>query len=272
MSEWTDWEPVEGFENNAIIFEKHYRKRGGGVARLSINRPERMNALNSEAFSGLLRGITQANADAEIGVIIITHKGPHFGVGGDLTGGVNAAMAQVDPAIQHCTKPVIAVVKGYCIGFNNHMAYACDFTVAGESTVFGQNGPRIGSPASGYLVANSAHVMGLKRGKELWMRCRQLSAQEGLESGLCNVVVQDRFVDDEADKICDDVLDLVPTCIATIRQSFEAIDLPLHYSDNFINMMHRNHYASPDVREGGLAFMEKRKPNHWTEELIAKRR
>ena len=103
------------------------------------------------------------------------------------------------------------------------------------------------------------------------MRCRQLSAQEGYDAGLCNVVVQDRLVDDEVDKFCDDILDLVPTCIATVKQSFEAIDMPLHYSDRFIGMMHKSHYTSPDVREGMLAFHEKRDPNHWTEELVNKR-
>jgi naphthoate synthase len=272
MSEWSEWEPVEGFKNEVVLFEKRYRTRGGGIAKLTINRPDRMNALNGEACSGLVHGVRAANDDATIGAIIITHKGPHFGVGGDLTGGGNASMGQLDPAIKACKKPVIAAVRGYCIGFQNHMAYTCDFTVAGESTVFGQNGPRIGSPASGFVVANSAHVMGMKRGKELWMRCRHLSAQEGLEAGLCNVVVQDRLVDEEVENFCDDILDLVPTCIATIRQSFEAIDIPLHYSDKFIGLMHKNHFANPDVREGGLAFMEKRDPNHWTEELIDKRR
>jgi len=254
MSEWSEWQAVDGFENKVIIFETRFRTRGGGVARITIDRPERMNALNGEACTGLVRGLRQANDDARIGAIVITHRGPHFGVGGDLAGGVNAAMGQLDSTIKGCKKPVIAAVRGYCIGASNHMAYTCDFTVAGESTVFGQNGPRIGSPASGYTVANSAHVMGMKRARELWMRCRQLSAQEGLAAGLCN-----------------DVLDLVPTCIATVKQSFEAIDMTLHYSDRFIGMMHRNHFASPDVAEGMRAFFEKRDPNHWSEELIAKR-
>jgi 1,4-dihydroxy-2-naphthoyl-CoA synthase len=271
MSEWSEWKAVDGFENEAIILEKRYRKRGGGVTRISINRPERMNALNGDACTGLVTGLRQANDDASIGAIVITHKGPHFGVGGDLTGGANAAMGQIDSTIKDCRKPIVAAVRGYCIGASNHMAYTCDFTIAGESTVFGQNGPRIGSPASGYTVASSAHVMGMKRARELWMRCRQLSAQEGLEAGLCNAVVQDRLVDDEVEKLCDDVLDLVPTCIATIKQSFEAIDMTLHYSDRFIGMMHRNHFTSPDVAEGMRAFFEKRDPNHWSEELIAKR-
>jgi 1,4-dihydroxy-2-naphthoyl-CoA synthase len=180
-------------------------------------------------------------------------------------------MTQLDPTIKSCRKPVIAAVRGYCIGASNHMAYSCDFTIAGESTVFGQNGPRIGSPASGYLVASSAHVIGMKRGRELWMRCRQLSAQEGLAAGLCNTVVQDRLVDAEVDRWCDELLDLVPTCLGNVKQSFEAVDMPLHYSDRFIGMMNRNHFTSPDVQEGMRAFFEKRKPNHWSDELVAKR-
>ena len=108
MSEWSEWKAVEGFENTAVIFETRYRKRGGGVARISIDRPERMNALNGDACTGLVRSLRQANDDAAIGAIVIGQTGPHFGVGGDLSGGVNAAMGQLDSTIKSCRKPVIA--------------------------------------------------------------------------------------------------------------------------------------------------------------------
>jgi naphthoate synthase/2-ketocyclohexanecarboxyl-CoA hydrolase len=272
MSEWTDWERARGLDLEHIIYEKRYRASGGGVARISLDRPERMNAMDGAMFEGLVRALRDANADAGVGVIVIAHTGPHFGVGADLRGSLNPAMSQVDPTIKQCLKPVIAAVRGYAIGSSNHMAYTCDFTIAGESAVFGQNGPRIGSPATGYMMAYSAHVMGMKRGRELWLRCRQLTAQEALEAGLCNAVVQDRLVDAEVEKWCDELLDLVPICLAAGKQSFEAVDMSLQYSDNFLNMIEPGFREQPEIREAMGAFLERRKPNFWSEELMARRR
>jgi naphthoate synthase/2-ketocyclohexanecarboxyl-CoA hydrolase len=276
MSEWGDWRPVEGFDLEHVRYEKRHRTRGGGVARIRLDRPERMNALTGEMFQALVDTLRDANADSSIGAIVLSHTGPHFGVGGDLRGGLRpdlgGAMAQVDPTIKRCFKPVIAAVRGYVIGAHNHMAYTCDFTIAGESAVFGQNGPRVGSPATGYMVANSAHIMGMKRGRELWLRCRQLTAQEALEAGLCNTVVQDGRVDAEVEQWCDELLDLVPTCVAAGKQSFEAIDAPLQYSTNFLNMIEPDFFGQPEIREAIQAFLERRKPNFWQEEMVARRK
>jgi 1,4-dihydroxy-2-naphthoyl-CoA synthase len=241
------------------------------VARITLDRPDRMNALNGPMFEAIVSALRDANRDGSIGVIVITHSGPHFGVGGDLTGVQSPAMAQVDPTIKQCLKPVIAAVRGYTIGASNHMAYTCDFTIAGESTIFGQNGPRIGSPATGYMVANSAHIVGMKRARELWLRCRLLTAQEGLEAGLCNTVVQDRLVDAEVESWCDDLLDRVPSRLAGAKQSFEAVDMPLQYSGNFLGMIEPNVMGGPEVVEAIRSFMERRDPDFWTEEMIARR-
>ena len=167
---------------------------------------------------------------------------------------------------------MIAAVRGYSIGASNHMAYTCDFTIAGESAVFGQNGPRIGSPATGYVMASSAHVMGMKRAREMWLRCRLLTAQEALEAGLCNTVVQDRLVDTEVEKWCDDLLDLVPTCIGAGKQSFEAVDRSLQYSGNFLHMMEPNFWGHPETWEALQAYQERRRPNFWTEDMIRRKK
>ena len=84
--------------------------------------------------------------------------------------------------------------------------------------------------------------------------------------------MQDRFVDAEVDKWCDDLLDLVPTCLAAGKQSFEAVDMPLQYSGNFLHMMAPDFWGHPEAWEAIRAFHEKRRPNFWTEELIARRR
>jgi naphthoate synthase len=282
MSDWTAWENVDGYELEELLYDKRYRvrdgERCGGVARIRFNRPERMNAFTVETSAQLIEALNEANRDTSIGVIVVSHTGQHFGVGGDVAGlGENvrksAGMGGITPdtIIKRCLKPVIAVVRGYVIGMHHHMAYHCDFTIAGESAVFGQNGPRVGSPASGFLVASSAHVVGMKRARELWIRCRQLTAQEALERGLCNVVVQDRLLDAETERWCDDLLDRVPICLAAVKQSFEAVDAPLHYSDNFLSMIETDFGNRPEIREAGQSFFEKRPPNFWTDEMIASR-
>lgn len=277
MSEWTEWKPVEPYEFKHILYEKRHRTRGGGVARILLNRPERMNAFTPETSAEVIEALTNANRDKSIGVIVLSHVGQHFGVGGDVQELSRSSSSEgiggitPDTIIKRCLKPVIAAVKGYVVGMHNHMAYHCDFTIAGESAIFGQNGPRVASPASGYLVASSAHTLGMKRAKELWMRCRQLTAQEALERGLCNVVVQDRFIEAEVEKWCDEILDLVPICIAAVKQSFEAVDAPLQYSDNFLTLIETDFQSRPEGREAQAAFFERRPPNFWKEEMMANR-
>ena len=210
-----------------------------------------------------------------VGVTVVTHNGGHFGVGGDVeweaAGGLEVQRRSFNDTIRDSKKPVIAAVRGYLIGASHHIAYTCDFTIAGESAIFGQNGPRVGSPASGFLVAYTAHIVGQKQGREIWMRCRQYTAQEALHMGLCNVVVQDKQVEAEVERWCDEMLDLVPYCLAGVRQSFEGVDMPLHYTDNFFRMIEPNYFRKPDIGEAQKAFFEKRAPNFWTEELVSKR-
>lgn len=276
MADWTEWERVEAFDFEDIIYEKRYRERGGGVARLLMDRPQSMNAMTGNGWQEIVDAMRDAAADNTIGVIVLSQTGPHFGVGGDMQweaeGGLRGAIPNFDGAIKGAKKPVVAAVRGYCIGGHNHMAYTCDFTIAGESAIFGQTGPRVGSPASGFTVASSAHVVGQKRGRELWMRCRQFTAQEALAMGLCNVVVQDRLIDREVERWCDEILDLVPYCLAAVKQSFEAVDMPLHYSGNFLNMIEPNFHDRPEVKEAQRAFFEQRKPNFWQDEMVAQRR
>jgi hypothetical protein len=99
-------------------------------------------------------------------------------------------------------------VKGYCIGGHHHLAYHCDFTIAADTAIFGQNGPRVGSPAHGRSVAQLAHIIGVKRAKEFWMLCRQYTAQQAYEMGLANAVVPIERLDEEVDQWCDELLDL----------------------------------------------------------------
>lgn len=270
MTQWTDWQPVPGFDSEETIYEKKYRERGGGVARLQFNRPQRMNAFTSVGMQEVIRAISEANRDTQIGVIVIGSVGEHFGTGGDVQweakGGLRGGTPDFDGALRNSLKPAIAAVKGYCIGGHNHLAYHCDFTLAADTAIFGQNGPRVGSPAHGRAIADLAHVIGAKRAKEVWMLCRHYTAQQALEMGLVSAVVPLERLDEEVDRWCDELLDLAPTCLAIVKQSFEAVGGNLAMeSGRILKMIAGDFHSRPEVKEAQAAFMEKRKPNFWSD-------
>src|SRR2546425_12664120 len=101
------------------------------------------------------------------------------------------------PILSHCPKPIIARVNGYAVGAGNHIAYFCDFTIAAEHAIFGQNGPRIGSPACGGIVSYLTRVVGAKRAREMWMLARRYTARQAYDMGLVDAVVPMEQLDDE---------------------------------------------------------------------------
>ena len=277
MTEWTEWKPAEGSEDlEQILYEKRYRKQGGGVARVTMNRMERMNSITDRGFREISAAFGDAARDNSIGVAVYSHNGPHFGVGGDMqwelesglqqkTGG---AGADIDVAIRNCPKPVIAAVRGYAIGNHHHNAYSCDLTIAGESAIFGQAGNKTGAGPGGWLVAYAATVMGAKHGRDLWLRHPQFTAQEAEHIGLCNVVVQDRLVDNEVEKWCDQILDLIPWGLANSKMSYNAADMAGHFANHFRSYLNPRYNDGPEFHEAQHAFFEKRPPNFWTDEMI----
>jgi 1,4-dihydroxy-2-naphthoyl-CoA synthase len=249
-----------------------------------VNRPEVLNATAGVHWGQMATAIREANRDPSIGVIVITGSGDHFGTGGDVRweaqGGLNpdselrqggqdgGAGGGVNQAIWHSTKPVIAAVKGYAIGAAHHLHYHCDFTIAADTAIFGQNGPRVASPAHGETVAMLAHVVGLKRAKEIWMLCRQYTAQEALEMGLVNAVVPADRLDEEVDQWCDDLLNLHPDCLAIVKQSFNAVGSNLWMeSGRMTALITPNFHFQPSVKEAQQAFFQRRVPNFWQDKL-----
>ena len=165
--------------------------------------------------------------------------------------------------VRHCGKPVIAAVKGYAIGMGNHLAYCCDLTIAADNAIFGQNGPRVGSPAEGWIVGYAARVVGAKKAREMWMLCRRYKAEEALAMGLCNVVVPLDELDSEVEKWCGEILSLSPTCLKVVKASFDAdIDYFRAPSPNHFQMMLApDYFSTEESKEGASAFLEKLKPD-----------
>jgi 1,4-dihydroxy-2-naphthoyl-CoA synthase len=155
------------------------------VARITINRPKQYNAFTGDTLKELTLAFEEANADDEVGVVVLTGAGDKaFCAGGDVNwekeGGLERQVLEpymLHVTVSRCSKPVIARVNGYSIGGGNHLAYFCDFTIAADHAVFGQNGPRVGSPAGGPIVNYLARIVGQKRAREMWMLCRRYTAK-----------------------------------------------------------------------------------------------
>jgi len=269
---FTDWEVAhgDGLEFDEIIYEKkHHETLGGGIARVTIDKADKYNVMALSTVDEMFRAFYDANHDPRIGVIVVTGAGKHFGTGGDVEWekwGLREAFYNRYPhnrLIRSSRKPVIAVVRGYCLGGHNHMAYCCDFTIAGESAKFGQAGPKVSSPADGFFVPYLTKVVGAKKAREMWMLCRRYSAEQALEMGLVNSVVADEKIWEEVDQWCQELLEKSPGCLEILKASFDQeMD-----GYNEMGILSSQHYPDwfdmPEGKEGGAAFTEKRPPSFW---------
>lgn len=246
------------------------------VATITINRPDVLNALTVRAMIDLNTAFQEAADDPGIGVIVITGAGKRaFCAGGDVNdesedvfgGGANTMdgqMMALYDRFRNCPKPVIAKVRGYAIGGGNHLAYMTDFTIASSDAIFGQNGPRVASPAQGWLVGTLASVVGLKRAKEMWMMCRRYTAHQAMEWGLVNSVVPAAQLDAEVCQWCDELLSLSPTVVGMVKRSMDEMVTPSRDHLDGLDvqkMINPDFFDSGEQSEGAGAFVEKRTPD-----------
>ncbi|WP_334127478.1 enoyl-CoA hydratase-related protein [Sneathiella sp.] len=241
------------------------------VARISINRPDKLNAFRPHTVDELIDAIKTAGWNRDIGVIVLTGVGNRaFCTGGDQSvhdgqyggrGSVGLAIEELQGTIRDVPVPVIARVNGYAIGGGNVLATLCDLTIAAESAQFGQVGPKVGSVDPGFGTALLARCVGEKKAREIWYLCRRYTAQEAYEMGLVNKVVPDAELDAEVDSWCQEIVAKSPTAITLAKRSFN-LD-----SDNIrgISMLGMQavslYYDTAESREGVEAFMSKRKPD-----------
>lgn len=269
---WTAWERVtgDGLDFDEIVYEKkRHTELGGGIARITITKPEKMNVMTLRTVDQMFRAFYDANHDASLGAIIIAGAGKNFGVGGDVEWerwGLREAFYFRYPhnrLIRTARKPVIAQVQGYCLGGHNHMAYCSDFTIAADDAVFGQAGPKVSSPADGFFVPYLANVVGAKKAREMWMLCRRYKADQALAMGLVNEVVPRDDLEAAVDRFCAEMLRLSPGCLEILKASFDQM------MDGYAEMgvissnLYPDWFDAPEGKEGGAAFVEKRKPRFW---------
>jgi 2-ketocyclohexanecarboxyl-CoA hydrolase len=241
-----------------------------GVARITINRPEKYNAFTAETCEELIAAFRRAGWDRDVAVIVLTGAGDKaFCTGADQSahegsyggrGTIGLPIDELQSIIRDVPKPVIARVQGFAIGGGNVLATLCDLTIASEKAVFGQVGPKVGSVDPGFGTAYLARLVGEKRAREIWYLCRRYSAKEAYDMGLVNAVVPPERLDEEVDRWCAELRERSPTAIAIAKRSFNADTEQLRGLSALGFEAVALYYGTEESKEGGRAFREKRPP------------
>ncbi|MFA5521773.1 MAG: 2-ketocyclohexanecarboxyl-CoA hydrolase [Castellaniella sp.] len=242
-----------------------------GVAWITINRPEKMNAFRGQTCEELIRALQKAGYDREVGAIVLAGSGDRaFCTGGDQSahdgdydgrGTIGLPIEDLHNAIREVPKPVIARVQGYAIGGGNVLCTICDLTIASEKAIFGQVGPSMGSVDPGYGTAFLARVVGEKKAREIWYLNKRYSAAEALAMGLVNTVVPHEDLDREVQEWAETICQRSPTAIAIAKRSFN-VDTAHQGGMAGLGMLAlKLFYDTDESREGVNAFKEKRKPD-----------
>ena len=249
-----------------------------GIARITINRPERRNAFRPQTLFELSDAFEEASDDTSVGVIILTGAGADaFCSGGDQkirgddgyigddavakkgVGRLNVLDLQIQ--IRRLPKPVIAQIAGYAIGGGHILHLVCDLSIAADNARFGQTGPRVGSFDGGYGSSLLANTIGLKRAKEVWFLCRQYNAAQAYDWGLVNTVVPLDDLERETVAWCRQILTLSPLALRMLKAGFNAAEDGLAGIQQLAGDATMLFYMSEEGQEGRNAFVEHRAPD-----------
>ena len=251
------------------------------LAWITIDRPDRMNAFRARTVDELIACFTRAWADPDVGVVCLTGAGDRaFCVGGDQkqraeTGdyGPSASglfeVERLHRLVREIPKPVIAAVNGYAIGGGHVLHVLCDLTIAADTAVFGQNGPRVGSFDAGFGTGYLARIVGEKRAREIWFLCRRYDAETAERWGLANRVVPLAELRTEVRRWADEILALSPTSLRFLKQSFNADTEHLAGIAQVAFSGLGLFVDSDEAKEGVRAFSERRQPDFFAHKAKA---
>src|SRR6266700_2512050 len=206
----------------------------GGIAKITINRPEVRNAFRPRTVVEMSQAFERARDDPTIGVVILTGAGTMaFCSGGDQR---------------------IRGDDGYVL----HVV--CDLTVAADNARFGQTGPKVGSFDGGYGAGLLARMVGHKKAREIWYLCEQYDAEEALRMGLVNKVVPLDRLEEETVAWARRILQMSPLAIRLLKAAFNADTDGLAGIQQLAGDATLLFYMSEEAQEGRNAYVEKRTP------------
>jgi enoyl-CoA hydratase len=241
------------------------------IATITVNRPDKLNALNSGTIAELGAAIDDARVRQDVGGVILTGAGRAFIAGADISElqgqspfvakGRSRAGQDVFRRYEMCPKPVIAAVNGFALGGGCELAMACHVRIASEHAKFGQPEVKLGILPGYGGTQRLPRLIGKGRALQLLMTGEMIDAEEALRIGLVNRVVHAAELIGVAQIMLKQIMQNAPLAVAL---SIEAVDRGLGMTLDEGLTLEANHFgllaATDDMKEGMSAFLEKRTP------------
>ncbi|HLO12205.1 MAG TPA: enoyl-CoA hydratase-related protein [Pseudoneobacillus sp.] len=252
------------------MFETVLYEKRNGVAWLTLNRPDKLNAFTKQLNKEMEKALKEASRDTDVRAVVITGAGRAFCSGQDL-GDVDEQMDHGDvlrnhynpmmKALEKCEKPVIAAVNGVAAGAGFSLALACDFRIASDKASFLQAFIHVGLvPDSGNLYF-LPRLIGQAKALELAVLGEKISAEEAHRLGLVTKLTPLEKFQEEVTQFAERLANMPTKAIGLIKKNLQA-SWNIHY-DEFLELdaqSQRIAGLTADHAEGVQAFIEKRKP------------
>jgi len=264
-------QPPESFGFTHIRYEKN-----GWLARVTINRPEKHNALAYQTLRELERAFLDAAWDDAIAVVVVTGAGDQaFSTGGDVDDMENltrrphdywkwvGAFFDAQDRLRNIGKPTIARINGIVVGGGNEFNIGCDLAVMADDTYIRQIGAARGSVAAAGATQFLPLIVGDRRAREILFLCEEIPAQKALEWGLVNKVVPRKDLDAAVQQMAETVYAKLPNAIRYTKEQMNfwrhlAWGLTIGHAREWLTL----NSAMPETAEGMSAFLEKRQPDY----------
>ena len=246
----------------------------GGVATITIDRPEVRNAVRFATYEALTEAMRRAAADGSVGVVVLTGAGKKaFCAGGDVR---EQAQTRTPPngrahmqrlfalslAMRTLDKPLIAKIRGWCVGSGSELNLFCDLAVASDDARFGQPAARVGSAPVWGECQLLARLVGERKAREMLLTGRTYTAAEALAMGLVNEVCAEPELDARVDALCADILRLSPQSLRIAKVCMNSASDQDFYGSFFPHAeLLASAYGSAENMEGIRGFLERRPPD-----------
>jgi enoyl-CoA hydratase len=255
-----------------MSFENIIYAADNGICTITINRPDKLNALNKKTVEEIGAAVAQAEKDDSVKALIITGAGQKsFVAGADIAEFVGLSVEQgkklaeagqgVFRSIETCSKPVIAAVNGFALGGGCELSMSCHLRIASENAKFGQPEVNLGLIAGYGGTQRLIQYLGKTKATELHMTGDMITAQEAHQLGLVNYVVPQDQLLQKCKEIIEKIRSKSPKAITGVINSINAYYD--HATDGFKKEVDEfgKCFATEDFKEGTSAFLEKRKAN-----------
>ena len=247
-------------------------ERRGGVTLVTLNRPQALNALNSQVLTELIDAFGKYDSDPQQRCLVLTGSEKAFAAGADIKEMQAQGFADMYSAdffagwekVTATRKPWIAAVAGYALGGGCEVAMMADFIIAADTAKFGQPEIKLGVTPGMGGSQRLTRAIGKAKAMDMCLTGRMMDAAEAERSGLVAKVVPADQLLDEALKTAEAIAAMPPlAAIAVKEQVNAALELPLSQGIRFERRLFHSLFGTEDQKEGMTAFVEKR-PGNWT--------